>query len=75
MPTISKRSRRSRSPANTPASILLKHPSPALWLIGLCDGSGAILSKKATEELGDKIATTLIGSGPIWSRSGSPTSI
>jgi peptide/nickel transport system substrate-binding protein len=44
--------------------LLLKHPSPALWLIGLCDGSGAILSKKAVEELGDKIATTLIGSGP-----------
>jgi peptide/nickel transport system substrate-binding protein len=44
--------------------LILKHPSPALWLIGLCDGSGAILSKKAVEELGDKIATTLIGSGP-----------
>ena len=44
--------------------LILKHPSPALWLIGLCDGSGAILSKKAVEELGDKIATTLVGSGP-----------
>jgi peptide/nickel transport system substrate-binding protein len=45
--------------------LTLKHPSPALWLIGICDGSGGILSKKATEELGDKIATTLIGSGPF----------
>ncbi len=44
--------------------LLLKHPSPALWLIGLCDASGAILSKKATEALGDKIATQIIGSGP-----------
>ncbi len=43
--------------------ILLKHPSPALWLIGLCDASGAILSKAAVTELGDGIATTLIGSG------------
>lgn len=44
--------------------ILLKNPAPALWVIGLCDGSGAILSKKATEALGDKIATQLIGTGP-----------
>lgn len=44
--------------------LLLKHPSPALWLIGLCDGSGAILSKKAAEALGDKIATQAVGSGP-----------
>ena len=27
-------------------------PAPALWVIGLCDGSGAILSKKATERAG-----------------------
>ena len=52
--------------------LILKHPSPALWLIGLCDGSGAILSKKATEELGDKIATTLIGSGPFLLKSWNP---
>lgn len=44
--------------------ILLKNPAPGLWTIGICDGSGAILSKKAVTELGDKIATTLIGSGP-----------
>lgn len=44
--------------------ILLKHPAPALWVIGIPDGSGGILSKKAVTELGDKIATTLIGSGP-----------
>jgi peptide/nickel transport system substrate-binding protein len=45
--------------------LILKHPSAALWLIGICDASGAILSKKAVEQLGDKIATTLIGSGPM----------
>ncbi|MCB1447448.1 MAG: ABC transporter substrate-binding protein [Rhizobiaceae bacterium] len=45
--------------------LILKHPSPALWLIGLCDGSGAILSKKAAGELGDKIATAIVGSGPF----------
>lgn len=44
--------------------LLLKHPSPALWLIGLCDASGAILSKSAVAALGDKIATQAIGSGP-----------
>ncbi|MGE3877344.1 MAG: ABC transporter substrate-binding protein [Parvibaculaceae bacterium] len=44
--------------------LILKNPAPALWLIGICDGSGALLSKKAVEALGDKIATTLIGSGP-----------
>src|SRR6185295_9168545 len=44
--------------------ILLKNPAPALWVIGICDGSGAILSKKAVEALGDKIKTQLIGSGP-----------
>jgi peptide/nickel transport system substrate-binding protein len=44
--------------------IILKNPAPALWVIGICDGSGALLSKKATEALGDKIATTLVGSGP-----------
>jgi peptide/nickel transport system substrate-binding protein len=44
--------------------IILKHPAPALWVIGICDGSGAILSKKACDALGDKIATQLIGSGP-----------
>lgn len=44
--------------------ILLKHPAPALWVIALADGSGRIVSKKAYEKLGDKIATTLIGSGP-----------
>jgi peptide/nickel transport system substrate-binding protein len=44
--------------------IILKNPAPALWVIGICDGSGAILSKKACEALGDKISTQLIGSGP-----------
>jgi peptide/nickel transport system substrate-binding protein len=44
--------------------ILFKNPAPAIFVIGICDGSGGLLSKKATTELGDKIATTLIGSGP-----------
>ncbi|HET6159595.1 MAG TPA: ABC transporter substrate-binding protein [Dongiaceae bacterium] len=44
--------------------LLFKHPAPAIWVIGIPDGSGGILSKKAVTELGDKIATTLIGSGP-----------
>ena len=44
--------------------ILLKNPAPALWLIGICDSSGTILSKKAVEKLGEKLATTIIGTGP-----------
>ena len=44
--------------------ILLKHSAPSLWLVGICDGSGAILSRKAVKELGAKISTQLIGSGP-----------
>lgn len=44
--------------------ILFKNPAPAIFVIGICDGSGGLLSRKATTELGDKIATTLIGSGP-----------
>lgn len=44
--------------------IILKNPAPALWVIGICDGSGAILSKAACDKLGDKISTQLIGSGP-----------
>jgi peptide/nickel transport system substrate-binding protein len=44
--------------------ILLKNPAPALWVIGICDSSGTILSKKATTELGERISTTVVGSGP-----------
>jgi peptide/nickel transport system substrate-binding protein len=44
--------------------IVLKNPAPALWVITLADGSGRIISKKAYEELGDKISNTVIGSGP-----------
>ncbi len=44
--------------------IHLKTPSPAVWLIALADGSGTIVSRKAFAELGDKAATTPIGSGP-----------
>jgi peptide/nickel transport system substrate-binding protein len=45
-------------------TIHLKNPSPALWVIALTDGSGAIISKKAFEALGDKFKSTPIGSGP-----------
>jgi peptide/nickel transport system substrate-binding protein len=45
-------------------TIILKNPSPAIWTIALPDGSGAIVSKKAYEALGEKAKTTLIGSGP-----------
>ena len=44
--------------------LVLKNPAPAIWLTGICDGSGTILSKKATEALGDGIATKAIGTGP-----------
>ena len=44
--------------------LLFKHPAPAIWVIGIPDGSGGIVSKKAVTELGDKISSTLIGSGP-----------
>ena len=44
--------------------ILLKNASPALWTVGITDGSGTILSKKAVEALGDKLSTTIVGSGP-----------
>jgi peptide/nickel transport system substrate-binding protein len=45
--------------------ILLKNPAPTIWLVGICDGSGTLVSKKAFAALGDaKMVTTLIGSGP-----------
>ncbi len=44
--------------------IILKNPAPALWVIALADVSGCIVSKKAYEELGDKVLTTAIGAGP-----------
>ena len=44
--------------------ILFKNPAPGIWMIGICDASGTLLSKKAYEALGDKVSTTLIGSGP-----------
>lgn len=46
--------------------LILKNPAPALWLIGLPDVSGAIVSKRAFEELGDGIRTKAIGAGPYW---------
>lgn len=44
--------------------LILKNPAPAIWTIGICDASGTILSKKAFEALGDKVATQAIGTGP-----------
>ena len=44
--------------------IILKNPAPALWLIALSDVSGCIVSKKAYEELGEKMKTQAIGAGP-----------
>lgn len=52
--------------------IVLKSPSPALWVITLADGSGRIISKKAFEALGDKFAQTPIGSGPYLLKSWTP---
>jgi peptide/nickel transport system substrate-binding protein len=43
--------------------IHLKRPAPSLWRITLCDGSGSIVSRKAFEALGDKVATQPVGSG------------
>jgi peptide/nickel transport system substrate-binding protein len=44
--------------------IVLKNAAPALWVITLADGSGRIISKKAFEKLGEKISSTVVGSGP-----------
>jgi peptide/nickel transport system substrate-binding protein len=45
--------------------IVLKNPSPAVWVITLCGASGLIMSRKAFEKLGEKgVVTTPIGSGP-----------
>jgi peptide/nickel transport system substrate-binding protein len=44
--------------------IILKSAAPALWVITLADGSGRIISKAAFEKLGDKFASTVVGSGP-----------
>jgi peptide/nickel transport system substrate-binding protein len=45
--------------------LILKHPAPALWAIGLSDVSGCIVCRKAYEELGEEVKTTkIIGAGP-----------
>jgi peptide/nickel transport system substrate-binding protein len=44
--------------------ILLKNAAPSLWIVGLCDSGGAILSRKAVEALGKDIATKIVGTGP-----------
>ena len=44
--------------------ILHKAATPALFVTGICSASGAILSRKATEEMGPaKMATAIAGSG------------
>lgn len=48
--------------------ILLKTPAPALWKSVICDASGCIVSKKAYEAIGDKIATQAVGSGAYMQR-------
>ncbi|HEX3065760.1 MAG TPA: ABC transporter substrate-binding protein [Candidatus Polarisedimenticolia bacterium] len=52
--------------------IVLKSAAPALWVITLADGSGRIISKKAFEKLGDKFASTVIGSGPYMLKEWKP---
>jgi peptide/nickel transport system substrate-binding protein len=44
--------------------IHLKRPAPALFRITICDGSGNIVSQRAFDKLGDKVATQAVGSGP-----------
>lgn len=44
--------------------LILSGPSPALWNVALAGGSGAIVSRKAVEELGIKHRQKPIGSGP-----------
>ncbi|HET6620877.1 MAG TPA: ABC transporter substrate-binding protein [Dongiaceae bacterium] len=52
--------------------LLFKHPAPAIWVIGIPDGSGGIISKKAVTELGEKFNTTLIGTGPYMFKEWKP---
>lgn len=54
--------------------ILLKTPSPALWLIALSDISGCIVSKRAFEELGEQMKTTVVGAGPYEMTDWTPNS-
>ena len=44
--------------------LILKNPAPAIWLIAISDSSGSIVSKKAYEEMGDKVTTRVVSSGP-----------
>ena len=43
--------------------IVLKNPAPSLSIIALCSASGIVLSKKATQEMGDKMLTQAVGAG------------
>lgn len=45
-------------------SIKLKAPFPMMWTLSMPDVSGAIVSKRAVEQLGDRVKTQVIGSGP-----------
>ncbi len=45
--------------------IVMKQPTAYLWKIGLCDGSGSIVSRAAIAKLGDKAALQPVGSGPF----------
>jgi peptide/nickel transport system substrate-binding protein len=44
--------------------ILLKKPAPALWLTALADASGCLVSRRAFEQMGEKVNTHAVGSGP-----------
>lgn len=50
----------------------LKQASPGLWVVTICDGSGYILSRKAVEALGAKMATQIIGTGPYMQHEWKP---
>lgn len=45
-------------------TIVMTRPSPALWPIGLADGSGCIVSRAAMAQLGNRAALQPVGSGP-----------
>jgi peptide/nickel transport system substrate-binding protein len=45
-------------------SIRLKAPFPMMWTLSMPDVSGAIVSKRGAEALGDRIKTEIAGSGP-----------
>ena len=52
--------------------ILLKNPSPTIWLVGICDGSGTLVSKKAFAENGEKMNGKLFGTGQYMLKEWTP---